>query len=79
MSRKKTSEPDGYLFGLPVLPPEWQARRDDARRQEFEKTQALRAARLAVQAQVPKAPREYKLKKGADVVGRRRAAPEAAE
>lgn len=59
MSRKKASEPSGYLFGLPVLTPEWQARRDDARQQEIEKTQALRAARLAAQPQVRKAPAKH--------------------
>jgi hypothetical protein len=57
VSRKKTAERDGYLFGLPVLTPEWQARRDDARQREVEKTQALRAARLAAQARARNAPR----------------------
>jgi hypothetical protein len=73
VSRKKTSEPEGYLFGLPVLTPQWQASRDDARQQEIEKTQALRAARLAVQAQIRKASVKHELKKAIDVAGRRRA------
>ena len=50
MTRKKALEPNGHLFGLPVLLPEWQSRRNDARQQELEKTGRLRAARLAVQA-----------------------------
>jgi hypothetical protein len=78
VSRKKASEPSGYLFGLPVLTPEWQARRDDARQQEIEKTQALRAARLAAQARVRKAPATDK-SKIVPVSQARRAAPEAAE
>lgn len=78
MSRKKAPEPDGYLFGLPVLTPEWQARRDDARRQEIDKTQALRAARLAAQASVRKGPAKHELKKAVDI-GRRRVAPATAE
>ena len=72
MSRKKASEPAGYLFGLPVLIPEWQARRDDTRRQETEKTQALRAARLAAQTPVRKMPARHELVKGTEFVNRRR-------
>jgi hypothetical protein len=79
VSRKKVPEPDGYLFGLPVVTPEWQARREDARQQEFEKTQALRAARMAVQANVSKAPAKLEMRKGIDAAGRRRSAPDAAE
>jgi hypothetical protein len=71
MTRKTASEPNDYLFGLPVLTPEWQARRNDARQQEIEKTQALRAARLAAQ----RGPKD-KSKKGVDL---RSAAPGAAE
>lgn len=55
MSRHKDSEPEGYLFGLPVLTPEWQARREDARQKESDKTRALRAARLAAVAKARKA------------------------
>lgn len=79
MNRRKTSEPDGYLFGLPVLTPEWQARRDDARQQEIEKTQALRAARLAVRPDARSAPAKHEGKKGVDAASRRRSAPGAAE
>src|SRR5690349_5901981 len=50
MTKKRVLDPNGCLFGLPVVPPEWQSRRSDARRQELEKTRTLRAARLAVQA-----------------------------
>jgi hypothetical protein len=79
MSRKKSSEPDGFLFGLPVLVPEWQARRDDARRHEVEKTRALRAARLAAQASPRKAPAPRVPAKGAAFAGRRASASGAAE
>jgi len=38
------------LPGAPAAKTEWQAQRDDAREREAEKTQRLRAARLAAQA-----------------------------
>jgi hypothetical protein len=79
MSRKKSSEPDGFLFGLPVLVPEWQARRDDARQYEVEKTRALRAARLAAQASPRKAPAPRVPVKGAEFAGTCGAASDAAE
>jgi hypothetical protein len=41
------------LPGAPAAKTEWQAQRDDAREREAEKTQRLRAARLAAQAASP--------------------------
>lgn len=78
MSRKKVLEADGCLFGLPVLLPEWQARRNDARQQEMERTRALRAARLAAQDSAQTGPAKFKPKKDAEVIGRRSTAPRTA-
>jgi hypothetical protein len=78
MTRKRVLEPDGCLFGLPVLPPEWQARRNDAHQQEMERTRALRAARLAAQGSAQRGPAKFKPKKNADVIGRRSTAPRTA-
>jgi hypothetical protein len=79
MTRRKSTDQAGYLFGLPVLQPEWQSRRNDARQHELEKTQALRAARLAAQARTAKAPAKQAPGSGVDAVGQRRARPAAAE
>jgi hypothetical protein len=76
--RKKSSDPAGTLFGLPVLQPEWLSRRIDARQRELEKTQALRAARLAAQAR--QAPAKTAPIKSLEIArGERRAGRSAAE
>jgi hypothetical protein len=80
VSRNKDSEPEGFLFGLPVLTPEWQARRDDARQQENDKTRALRAARLAALTKARKSgaslssPADRQIKAPASVIAPRRIA-----
>jgi hypothetical protein len=50
MSNHKRRPAPAPLSELPVARPEWQARLDDARAHEEEKTRLLRAARLAAQS-----------------------------
>jgi hypothetical protein len=54
MSSNKRRPAPGPLSDSPVLRPEWQARIDDARAYEIEKTRLLRQARLAAQAKPAK-------------------------
>jgi hypothetical protein len=54
MSSNKRRPVPGPLSDSPVLRPEWQARIDDARAYEIEKTRLLRQARLAAQAKPAK-------------------------
>jgi hypothetical protein len=54
MASTKQNSAHDPLFGIPASQPEWQARREDARRREIEKTQMLRKARLAAQAKLTK-------------------------
>ena len=49
MSSHKRRPAAEFLSGEPVARPEWQARIDDARAYEIEKTRLLRQARLAAQ------------------------------
>jgi hypothetical protein len=49
MSSHKRRPASEFLTGDPVARPEWQARIDDARAYEMEKTRLLRQARLAAQ------------------------------